>query len=100
MANHPIYTNSTVKIYARIKDETGTLVDPAGIDFYITEPGIGATAMHYTYGIGTTIQTSGTGIFYVEWLPADPGKYKYTWETSGDVQSSFKSFFEVEDSRW
>jgi hypothetical protein len=41
-----------------------------------------------------------TGIYYVEYLPETAGRYKYTWEASGTIQAAFKSFFEVDDSRW
>lgn len=100
----PIYTNTTVKIYAKIKDEDGNQIDPDGIDFFITWPGIGTTTIQYSYGnIDGTIQKTGSGStaeYFVEWLTDDPGKYKYTWETTGTVQTAFKSFFEVENSRW
>ena len=45
MPQNPIYTNSTIKIYAKIKDEDGNYVDPTGLDFYITGPGTGATTL-------------------------------------------------------
>jgi hypothetical protein len=41
-----------------------------------------------------------TGIYYVEWLALLPGKYRYTWESYGDISIAQKGMFEVEDSRW
>ena len=65
-------------------------------------PGTGATTINYTYGDGIVLKSGGgtTGIYYVEYLAATPGRYKYTWEASGTIQAAFKSFFEVDDSRW
>ncbi len=102
MPQNPIYTNSTIKIYAKIKDEDGNYVDPTGLDFYITGPGTGATTINFTYGDGVVLKSGGgtTGIYYVEYLPTTSGRYKYTWEASGTIQAAFKSFFEVDDSRW
>ena len=102
MPQNPIYTNSTIKIYAKIKDEDGNYVDPSGLDFYITGPGTGATTINYTYGDGVVLKSGAgtTGIYYVEYLPETAGRYKYTWEASGTIQAAFKSFFEVDDSRW
>ena len=99
MPQNPIYTNSTIKIYAKIKDENGNYVDPTGLDFYITGPGTGATTINYTSGSGVS-GAGTTGIYYVEYLPTTAGRHKYTWEATGTIQAAFKSFFEVDDSRW
>ena len=98
--NQKLYSNSTIRIEAQVKLRDGTLTNPTGIRFLITDPADITT----TYVYGTNIQLKRdvgvTGIYYVEYLAATSGRYKYTWEASGTIQAAFKSFFEVDDSRW
>jgi hypothetical protein len=105
MKNNEYLTGTTLKIYANLKDESGTAVTTTGLRFYMTEPG----GIGYTFVFGgssgsgntETIQGTGTtGEYYKQWTPSRIGKHKYTWEAYGNIQSSFKSFFEVKDSRW
>lgn len=105
MLNNDILTGTTIKIYANLTNESGTAVTTTGLKFYMTEPGgIGTT---YTFGVGSgtgnsqTIQGTGTtGEYYKVWTPTRIGKHKYSWEAYGDVSATFKSFFEVKDSKW
>jgi hypothetical protein len=98
--NQKLYSNSTIRIEAQVKLRDGTLTDPTGIRFLITDPADITT----TYVYGTNVQLKRdvgiTGIYYVEWLALLPGKYRYTWESYGDISIAQKGMFEVEDSRW
>jgi len=98
--NQKIYTNSTVRIEAQIRLRTGDLVDPIGVRFFMTDPeGI---LTQYTWGTNIELKhdNGATGIFYVEWFADKTGKYKYTWESYGDIAISQKGIFEAENSRW
>ena len=105
MLNNEFLTGTTLNIYDELKDESGYGVTTTGLTFYMTEPGgIGYT---YYFGSGSGSGNSepvqagiATGIYYKQWTPSRIGKHKYTWEAYGNIQSSFKSFFEVKDSRW
>jgi hypothetical protein len=105
MNNNEIYTGTEIKIYATLTNESGVGVSTTGLRFYMFEPGgIGYT---FTFGVGTglgntqNIQGTGTtGVYYKSWTPSRVGKHKYTWEAYNGVNSAFKSFFEVKDSRW
>lgn len=105
MLNNEYLSGTTLKIYAHLKNESGSGITADDLTFYITEPGgIGYT---YYYGVGSgsgnsePVQSTDTvGIYYKQWTPSRIGTYKYSWKASGDINSTFKSFFEVKDYRW
>ena len=84
MLNNEYLSGTTLKIYAHLKNESGTGISADSLTFYITEPGgIGNT---YYYGIGSgsgnsqPVQSTDTvGIYYKEWTPSRIGSYKSSW---------------------
>lgn len=105
MLNNEYLTNTTLKIYAHLKNESGTGVSADSLTFYITEPGGIGYTYYYNSGSGSgnsePVQlTSTTGIYYKQWTPSRPGTYKYSWKASGTIQTTFKSFFEVKEFDW
>ena len=73
-------------------------IDADGYAHYLTTP---VTVAFTGTGNSQTIQGTGTtGEYYKAWTPTRIGKHKYSWEAYGDVSATFKSFFEVKDSKW
>lgn len=99
MKNKAILTDSTIRIKARIRDIDGDLVDPDDITFELKKPGE-TTYTQYTLFSDPTILKQDVGIYYIDLIVDEPGRWKYSWFTTGDPQSSWKSFFEAEDSRY
>lgn len=97
MANK-IFSNTLVRIEAQVRTRDGTLVNPIGVRCYLIEPD--GTDHTFVYGTDEELERDETGIYYVDWNADQVGRYKYTFETYGDIIASFKSFFEVENSRW
>jgi len=99
MKNERIFTNQTIRIQSRIRDSNGDLVDPQTIRIELKKPG----DENYTvYSVATNpgIIKESTGIYYIDFDLDQPGRWKYTWFTLGNPQTSFKSFFEVENARY
>jgi hypothetical protein len=105
MLNNEYLSGTTLKIYAHLKDESGTGVSADSLTFYMTEPGgIGYT---YYFGSGSGSGNSepvqagiSTGIYYKQWTPSRTGLHKYSWKATGTVQATFKSFFDVKSGEW
>ena len=99
MKSKKIYTNQTIRIYSRVRDINGVLTNPQSIQFELRRPN---DTEYTTYTISTTptIINESTGIFYIDLDVETQGRYKYSWFTYGNVTSSYKSFFEAEDSRY
>lgn len=90
----PIYPGNTVKIKAFFTDEEGTPLSPSVISLKIRTPD--GTVTPYT---NNELTNHGIGIWYMSYVPADPGHYDVRWETdSPDV--SGESFFDVKPSRF
>ncbi len=99
MKSDVILTNQTIRIKARIRDIDGILTNPQSIQFELEKPG---ETNYTTYTTASTpaIVNESTGIYYID-LDVDViGKWKYSWFTYGNVTSSWKSFFQVEDARY
>lgn len=99
MKNEKILTNQTIRILARIRNSDGDLVDPQSISFELKKPGDENYTV-YTIATEIGITNESTGIYYIDLDLDQPGKWKYSWFTYGNPQSSYKSFFEVENSRY
>jgi len=91
-----IYTNQTIRIYARVRDVDGNLADPQVIEFEFKQPNDTEST---TYSI-STIKKQATGVYYIDLEIVQPGKHKYTWVTDGSLKSSYKSFFDALDHEW
>jgi hypothetical protein len=91
-----IYTNQTIRIYARVRDVDGNLADPQVIEFEFKQPNDTEST---TYSIGA-IKKQATGVYYIDLEIVQPGKHKYTWVTDGALKSSYKSFFDALDHDW
>lgn len=94
-----IYTSQTIRIYARIRDINGVLTNPQSIQFELQKPNE-TDYTTYTGMTTPTVKNESTGIYYIDLDIEAQGRYKYSWFTYGNVTSSFKSFFEAEDSRY
>ena len=94
-----IYTNQTIRIKARIRDINGTLTNPQSIQFELERPGA-TTYDTYTTNSDPGIVNESTGIYYIDLSIDEVGKWKYSWFTYGNVTSSWKGFFQVEDARY
>jgi hypothetical protein len=99
MKSDVIYTNQTIRIKARIRNIDGVLTNPQSIEFELEKPG------ETSYSAFTTISTpaivnESTGIYYIDLDVDMVGKWKYSWFTYGNVTSSWKGFFQVEDARY
>lgn len=91
-----IYSNQTIRIYARIRNLNGDLADPDVIEFQLVRPNDTDPTI---YTIGTIVKES-TGVYYINIEVTYPGKHKYTWLTDGSLKSSYKGFFEALDPEW
>lgn len=99
MKSDVIYTNQTIRIKARIRNIDGVLTNPQSIEFELEKPG------ETSYSALTTVSTpaivnESTGIYYIDLDVDMVGKWKYSWFTYGNVTSSWKGFFQVEDARY
>lgn len=92
-----IYTNQTIRIKARVRDIDGVLTNPQSIEFELEKPG---ENVYSTYNITSGIVHESTGIYYIDLDVDMVGKWKYSWFTYGNVTSSWKGFFQVEDARY
>jgi hypothetical protein len=99
MKNNRILTDQVIRIKARIRDLNGDLVDPDSIIFELKKPGddIYTILNNTTY---PSIVKESTGIYYIDIYVDEPGRYKYSWFTIGYPETSWKSFFEAENSRY
>ena len=86
-----IYTNQSIRIYARIRNVNGDLADPQVIEFQYTKPNDTEPTV---FTIGRIVKES-TGVFYINIEIEDPGKHKYTWVTDGSLKSSYKGFLKL-----
>ena len=105
MLNDEYLSGTTFKIYAHLKNESGSGISADSLTFYITEPGGIGNTYYYNVGSGSgnsqPVQSTDTvGIYYKEWTPSRIGTYKYSWKASGTINTTSKSFFEVKDYRW
>mgnify|MGYP000621002865 CR=1 FL=1 len=99
MKSDVIYTNQTIRIKARIRDIDGALTNPQSIEFELEKPGEASYSAFTTLSTPAIVNES-TGIYYID-LDVDMiGKWKYSWFTYGNVTSSWKGFFQVEDARY
>lgn len=92
-----IYTNQTIRIKARVRNIDGVLTNPQSIEFELEKPG---ETSYSTYNTNTGVTNESTGIYYIDLDVDMVGKWKYSWFTYGNVTSSWKGFFQVEDSRY
>lgn len=90
MAIPSFYLGSVVRIVKRITSSTGSTVgvDPAGLQFFLTEPD--GTTYSYTYGGSTHIQRStalngyvGYPVYWVDWPAAKERIHRGGWVGSG-----------------
>jgi hypothetical protein len=109
-----ILTNQTLKITCKVRDINGDLSDPSHIRFVYLIPD--ESELTYVYpGSAGPSETVGTvpegmgnkqiikeavGIYYIYVEVYMTGKHKYTWETYGNNTASYKSSFQVAQSRW
>ena len=99
MKNKALLTNSRIRIKSRIRDIDGDLVDPSTIEFELRKPGESSYEVYTSLTVPTVLRQS-VGIYYIDLDIDEPGRWQYSWFTYGDPTTSWKSFFEVEDSRY
>lgn len=110
-----IHTNQTLKITCKIRDINGDLSDPSHLRFVYVVPDESEMTFVWPNGSAGPSETAGTipegmgnkrifqestGVFYIYVEVYMPGKHKYTWESYGNNTASYKSSFQVEQSRW
>lgn len=72
---------------------TGALVDPTNVILKVQYAGYSAET--FTYALAQ-VERASVGQFYYDYLPANDGFYKYSWEGTGAVTAaSYDSSFNV-----
>ena len=99
MKSKSILTDSLIRIKARIRDIDGDLIDPSAVEFELKKPGDTDYTV-YTSLTTPTVVNQSVGIYYIDLEIDEPGRWKYSWFSYGNPSASWKSFFEVEDSRY
>lgn len=99
MKNKSILTDTTLRVKARIRDIDGDLVDPSTVEFEVKKPGETSYTI-YTSLTNPPVINQSVGIYYIDLEIDEPGRWKYSWFSYGNPTSSWKGFFEVEDSRY
>ena len=75
--------NDTPALTVTIKDSAAAVIDPTTLVFVATSP-IG-TATTYTYGTDTELVKSSTGVYYVDLLLNESGRWVFNWTATGNV---------------
>jgi len=71
------------RLKATFKDTAGTIADPTTINFKIREPdGVETT---YVFGTDSELVKEGTGIYYVDWTMAKPGRHIGRFIGTGNI---------------
>lgn len=95
MKQQQVFTNTTLRIKARIRDFEGELVDPQSIEFELKGPN---ETTYTTYTLGDIVKED-VGIYYIDVTFDTPGKFDYSWFTYGDPSTAWRSFVQVENAR-
>jgi hypothetical protein len=75
------YVNTTVRIAVNFQDDDGTDVDPSTVSFKSYSPN-GAISS-YVYGTDSEVIRANTGDYYVDFVPAQSGRWFYRWASTG-----------------
>jgi len=73
--------NAPVRIAANFQDEERIDIDPDTVKLRILSPsGVETT---YVYGTDDALVKASTGDYYVDFKPAQSGRWSFRWETTG-----------------
>ena len=71
----------------------GAVADPTAVTFRIKKPD--GTAISYVYGIDAGLVKSATGVYYVDFSIALPGRHVYRFVGTGAVETAENGEFYV-----
>lgn len=77
--------NTTVRLAVNFQDDNATDVDPATVTLKVMSPG--GTLTSYLYGTDDEVVRIDTGDYYVDYVPAESGRWHYRWSSTGSATS-------------
>lgn len=75
--------NDTPALTVTIKDSAAAVIDPTTLVFIATSPS--GTATTYTYGTDTELVKISTGVYNVDLLLNESGRWVFNWTATGNV---------------
>jgi hypothetical protein len=89
------YVNSPITLQVNLTDSSGSDTDPDTVLIKILDPfGVSTT---YTYGDDDEVTKQSVGDYSAEITPDSAGRWRWRWETTGDV-IALEGDFLVQDS--
>ena len=74
------------RLITTFKDSAGTVTDPTGVTFSVKAPS--GTVTTYVYGVDGQLGKTSTGVYYVDFTPAQSGRHIYRWVATGAIVTS------------
>ena len=78
--------------------DTGALVDPSNVFAAIKDPN--GTTTTYQYGVGSDLQKTSTGLYWISVTASMSGTWYYRGYSSGTYRGASEESFEVEASEF
>lgn len=84
------------KLTCEVRDESGALVDPVVLTFYMREPDGVLTTYDLT---DTEVVRDSVGVFHTYWDITQSGTHNWRWAASGNVGAAEETSFKVKASK-
>jgi hypothetical protein len=88
--NGRLVPGSTMPLETSFADASGAALDPATVTFKLISPC--QTETTYVYGTDAELVRSAAGVYRIDVVPDEPGRWTYQWVTTGPGSINEDSF--------